>query len=313
MEQIPVYLVTGFLESGKTSFVKDILTDDGFTMGEKNLLIVCEEGIEEYEYNMLSDSNTVMVTVEDEEDFTKEFLINIVKKHKPDKIILEYNGMWDLQELFNNKLPDELVIAQIITTIDSSTYNVYMSNMGAMIVNQYRQSDLVIFNRCNENTKKLALRASVKTINSQANVIFENENGEIEETAGQMPFDINSDIVEPADYDFGIFFEDLMSNPDKYEGKTVRLRLKAYNPERYPGICCVLGRDAMTCCADDISQLGLIARFKNDVILKHNDWVEITADIHKTMLEQYNQEIPVLYTKDIKKIEKLKEELVYFY
>ena len=188
-----------------------------------------------------------------------------------------------------------------------------MSNMGAMIVNQYRQSDLVIFNRCNENTKKLALRASVKTINSQANVIFENENGEIEETAGQMPFDINSDIVEPADYDFGIFFEDLMSNPDKYEGKTVRLRLKAYNPERYPGICCVLGRDAMTCCADDISQLGLIARFKNDVILKHNDWVEITADIHKTMLEQYNQEIPVLYTKDIKKIDKLKEELVYFY
>lgn len=313
MEQIPIYLLTGFLESGKTSFIKDILTDDGFTMGEKNLLIVCEEGIEEYEDNILTDSNTVMVTVNEEEDLTKEFFMEAFKKHKPDKIILEYNGMWDLSELFNSKLPDELVIAQIITTIDSSTYNVYMSNMGAMIVNQYRESDLVIFNRCNENTKKLALRASIKTINSQANVMFENENGEIDETEGQMPFDINADIVEPEDYDFGIFFEDLMSNPDKYEGKTVRLRLKAYNPEKYPRTCCVLGRDAMTCCAEDISQLGMIARFRNDVILNDNDWVEITADIHKTILDQYDEEIPVLYTQDIKKIDKLKEELVYFY
>lgn len=314
MEQIPIFLVTGFLESGKTSFIKEILTDDGFLAGEKNLLIVCEEGIEEYEDNLLRDSKTDIVTVEDEEDLTEEFLLKTVKESKPAKILMEFNGMWDIEKFFN-AIPESLGIAQIITPIDSTTYSAYMGNMGAIMVNQYKYSDLVIFNRCNEGTKKMGLRGSIKSINPQANVIFENENGEVDNNEDQLPFDIDADIVCPEDYDYALFFQDLMSNPDKYEGKTVRLRLKAYEPEKYPKTCCLLGRDAMTCCAADLTQLALITRFRdeNHETLRNNDWVEIVADIHKTFLEQYKESIPVLYTRNIKKIDKLKEEIVYFY
>ena len=37
----PIYLVTGFLESGKTSLIKNMLEDEDFSAGERTLLIVC--------------------------------------------------------------------------------------------------------------------------------------------------------------------------------------------------------------------------------------------------------------------------------
>ena len=45
--EIPVYLFTGFLESGKTSFIRDLLNDPNFAEGERTLLFLCEEGEEE--------------------------------------------------------------------------------------------------------------------------------------------------------------------------------------------------------------------------------------------------------------------------
>ena len=46
--EIPVYLFTGFLDSGKTKFIQETLEDVNFNNGEKILLVVCEEGEEEY-------------------------------------------------------------------------------------------------------------------------------------------------------------------------------------------------------------------------------------------------------------------------
>ena len=57
---IPVYLVAGFLDSGKTSFINGIL-EDGFAREDKTLLICCEEGDEEYEKKALD--NVTVVTV----------------------------------------------------------------------------------------------------------------------------------------------------------------------------------------------------------------------------------------------------------
>ena len=64
--EVPVYLITGFLESGKTTFLQGVLGDPDFSQGERTLLIVCEEGIEEYDKKILSsaNANATMVTVE---------------------------------------------------------------------------------------------------------------------------------------------------------------------------------------------------------------------------------------------------------
>ena len=45
--EIPVFIINGFLESGKTSFIKDTLASEDFNDGESSLVIVCEEGGEE--------------------------------------------------------------------------------------------------------------------------------------------------------------------------------------------------------------------------------------------------------------------------
>lgn len=310
---IPVYLLTGFLESGKTTFLKEILKDKEFLGGQRNLLISCEEGVEEYDINELKSSKTTLVTVEEEEELTRDYLKTLHNKYHPRMVFIEYNGMWNLQSLYNDVLPKNWDIAQIITPIDSTTFSSYMSNMGAIIVEQYRDSDLVVFNRCNENTKKISLRASIKSVNRQARVLFENEDGKIDNSEDVLPFDINADIIAPEDYDFGILYEDMMSNPLKYENKKVKVRVMAFNPDKYPPQFAVLGRGAMTCCADDITPLGLICRFKNDVELQDKEWVEITAVVHKRRIHEYEDVLPVLYVEKILKAEKPEDELVYFY
>ncbi len=313
MEQIPVYLFTGFLESGKTTFIKEILKDEQFIGNEKSVLFLCEEGIEELEEKELKNAHITVVSVEDEDDFTAEFIKKHVKECKAGRIFIEFNGMWNFDNLFDNALPEECAIAQSICTVDASTFSNYMSNMGSIMVEQFRDSDLVVFNRCSSNTKKIALRGSVKAVNVQARVIFENENGEIDESEDVLPFDIDAEIIEPEDYDYGILYEDMMSDPKKYNGKKIKIKVMAYDPEKYPPKFSILGRNAMTCCADDITPLGLICKFENDVELENKEWVEIVATVKETYVKQYESELPVLHVEKISSTQKPEDELVYFY
>ena len=151
--------------------------------------------------------------------------------------------------------------------------------------------------------KKIALRGSVKSVNPQSRVLFENENGEIDNSEDALPFDIEADIL----------YEDMMSNPDKYDGKKIKVKVMAYDPEKYPPKFSILGRNAMTCCADDITPLGLICEFKNDVELENKEWVDIVATVKKTFVRQYESDLPVLHVDSISSTEKPEDELVYFY
>ena len=57
VQEIPVYMFLGFLESGKTTFASETLIERGFTEGEPTLLLVFEEGIEEYDVDYLEKQN----------------------------------------------------------------------------------------------------------------------------------------------------------------------------------------------------------------------------------------------------------------
>ena len=69
MVQIPVYVFTGFLDSGKTKFIQDTLSDSRFNNGERTLLLVFEEGEEEYDFSTYPHQNVFLP-----HDMTPHFL-----------------------------------------------------------------------------------------------------------------------------------------------------------------------------------------------------------------------------------------------
>jgi uncharacterized repeat protein (TIGR03943 family) len=312
MMDVPVFLITGFLEGGKTTFVKEIFNDPDFAQGEKITLIVCESGIEEYEKDFLSENNVTLIHINNKEELTDSFLKECNKETKPSKVIIEYNGMWQFDVIENIDFPGEWEIAQIITPIDASTFDSYMGNMKSLIIEQVKNSDLIIFNRCNERTDKLKFRNSIKAVNTRANIIFELENGEIDDSPLQLPFDINAKVIEFKDYDFGVWYVDVTESPEKYEGKNVKIKGIALSHPKYPKNVFAFGRNAMTCCADDISFLGLLCQSKKTVNFKDKEWIEIEGVIHKQFIPKEQREIPFITIKNYKLIDKIEDELVYF-
>ena len=312
MTHVPIFLITGFLEGGKTTFIKEIFKDPEFAQGEKITLIVCENGIEECENDILKENNVTVVHINNKEELTDSFLKDCSKEHKPTKVIIEYNGMWEYDIVANLEFPEGWEIAQVITPIDASTFEGYMGNMKSLMIEQFNDSDLIIFNRCNEKTDKLKFRNSVKAVNTKANMLFELENGEIDDSPLELPFDINGDVIEFEDYDFGIWYIDATESPEKYEGKSIKLKgIVATNP-KYPKNIFALGRNAMTCCEDDIAFLGLLCQTDKPFSFEGKEWIEIEAVIHKKFIAQEEREIPFLQVKNYKIIDEIEDELIYF-
>jgi len=317
MMETPMFLFTGFLESGKTSFIKDTLEDENFRDNEKILIIACEEGEEEFDEIQLAKWKTHVVYLEEEEDMTEEFFANCQRKYMPDKIILEYNGMWRLEKLFGTKMPKDWVLAQMITTVNAATFDLYLGNMRSLVMEQFQETDMVIFNRCDTNTKKASYRRSVKAINPKAQVYFENADGSESEPDESLPFDISQDTIEIEDTDFGVWYVDAMDNPEKYANKTLKMRVQVYKSLKMPATSFVPGRFAMTCCVEDIRFIGplcnatpaLAPKVKN---LKKRQWIYLTAKVRVEYAPFYKGEGPVLYTEKIEPAEEPAEKIVYF-
>lgn len=311
--EIPIYLFTGFLESGKTVFIKDTIKDPNFSHGEKTLVILCEEGIEEFDEQYLENNNAIVVTVEGEDDLTEQFLKECNDKYQPGRVFVEYNGMWNTESFFKIKFPKEWEIVQIITLINGETYESYMNNMRSMLVNHYTESDMVIFNRCNTSMDRGSYRRSVKAVNRKAQVYFEGEGIDPQDTSELLPFNMDAEVIEIEDDDYGIWYLDAMDNPKKYDGKTVQFTALVYKSDKFRDNTIVPGRQAMTCCADDVAFIGFVCKSQNADKLKNRQWIKITAQIKVEYRKEYKGKGPVLYTKKIGAGIVPEEELVYFY
>lgn len=311
---VPVYLFTGFLESGKTSLIKDTLLDPGFGEDEKTLLLVCEEGMVEYDDAFLKKTNTTLVSVDREEDLSYAFLKKCDSMIEPDRVMIEFNGTWSLSNFMDIEQPFDWLLVQIISTVDASTFELYLSNMRSMIYDQLLHSETIIFNRCDETTKKLYLRNNIKAINKAAQLIYETKEGQIVELGEEdMPFDIQADTISISDDDYGLWYMDALERPRKYEGKEVILKGKVISThvEGMRNVF-VFGRYAMVCCADDTSLIGLLCHYKQASSLLPNAWVSITAQIEIEYDENFQGDVPVLYVKKLEEVEALSDELVYF-
>lgn len=294
---IPVYMINGFLESGKTEFIKYTIAQPYFQSRGTTLLILCEEGEVEYEAKLLKKSRTVLEVIEEEEDFTIEHLEELAKKHKPVRIIIEYNGMWNCKDLV---LPDDWGVEQQITTIDASTFPMYYTNMRSMVAEMVRKSEMIIFNRCDGIKDLSSYKRNVKAVNPQAEIIFEDSEGEINEMMEEeLPYDLKADVIVLDNLGFGIWYLDMMDHPERYEGKTVQFVGMVLHPKRFPAGAFVPGRMAMTCCADDMAFLGYACKFAGEKDLPEKSWVRVTAEIKMEKFAGYRGVGPVLYAKTV--------------
>ena len=310
---IPTYLFTGFLESGKTTCIKEILEEGNFEDGLKTLFLLTEEGEKEIDENLLKYNKVIPVVIEEEEDLTEKKCLELMKEHKPVRVMIEVNGMWDIDKLINETLPENWIVVQTFTTVNSETFSVYMNNMKSLLMSHFSQSDLVIFNRCTPDQDRPSMRRSVKAINRRAQVLFESVDGSVESNIEEeLPFDIKADRIELEDDDFGLWYLDVSEHPEKYEGKTIVFTGQVYRNRSFPKDAFVPSRAAMTCCADDIAKIGFLCHYPGAEELPVNDWVRVTVKVKPEYSRKNEGLYPVLWAESVEKGREPEEEVVYF-
>ena len=306
----PVYIINGFLESGKTEFICYTLDQPYFRIKGRTLLIVCEEGEIEYEERLLKKSRTDMVVIDEEEEFNTSHLIELEKKYNPERIIIEYNGMWNFKNL---KLPFHWTIEQQITTIDASTFPMYFTNMKSLLAEMLRKSEMIIFNRCDNVEDLSSYKRNVKAINQQADIIFEDAEGEINQIfEDDLPYNLDDPILELDNEGYGIWYLDSLDNLERYIGKTVQFVGMVLKPQEFPTGYFVPGRMAMTCCAEDMAFLGFACEYDKSDKLTDKQWVKVTAKVAKEYFADYGGEGPVLKAISVEQTKAPKEEVISF-
>ena len=308
---VPVYMINGFLDSGKTGFISFTLAQPYFQIKGNTLILLCEEGENEYPEELLKKSRSVVEIIEEEEDFTADKLAELEKKHKPDRIIIEFNGMWNSKDI---SLPSNWKVEQQITTIDGSTFPVYYNNMRSMVADMIRKSEMIIFNRCDTVRDQLNVyKRNIKAVNARTDVIFEDANGEIDEIFEEdLPYDLNQETIVLDNQGYGIWYLDSMDHLERYIGKKIQFVAMVLKPEKFPKGYFVPGRMAMTCCADDMAFIGYACEYAGAASLKQKEWIKITAAVTKGYFEDYKGEGPILQALSVEKTKAPKDEVISF-
>ena len=312
--ELPVYLFTGFLEAGKTKFIKESFADPKFNEGEKTLLVVCEEGLEEYDFNEPFMKNVVPVVFEDPEELTEDRLRARAKRAGAERVIVEYNGMWPLNDFFM-AMPAEWMIYQLMFFADAGTILNYNANMRQLVAEKIQACDMAVFNRVSPDTDTEALHKLVRGLNRGASIIYEHRDGSIEydDVEDPLPFDINADPVVVEDRDFALFFRDISEEPEKYDGKNVRFKGIIAKDDRIPKTMFVAGRHIMTCCEADIAYNGFACIWSGAGGLKSYDWRLVTGTVRLEKCSIYKQKGPVVYCSSVEPCDEPEQKVATFY
>ena len=311
--ELPVYLFTGFLEAGKTSFIRETMTDPNFNDGKKTYLVICcEEGEEELSATDFG-ANVHFTSFDDVQLLTPDRLNAAAKRAKADIVVIEYNGMWTIDKLYD-ALPDGWLVYQEICIADSTTFESYNANMRQLVVDKLTSAEMVVFNRMTKERDKMALHKIVRGVSKRANICYEDTEGEIEfdDIEDPLPYDINAPVIEIKDEDFAYFYRDL-SDEFKYNGKCVRFKgIVALDPS-LPKDNFAIGRHIMTCCEADIAYRGFVAKGLAGMKLKTRDWVTVEGKLSVEYSKLYRGTGPVLTVSNIDRADKPMQEVATFY
>ncbi len=313
-KEIPVYLFTGFLESGKTQFIQGTLEDEKFGTKERTLLLVCEEGEEEYNKDKFKVENVIIETVNSVDELKKSTLSKVARRCKADRVVIEYNGMWLLSHFYQN-MPENWVIYQQILFCDSETFISYNSNMRSLMVDKMNDCELIALNRATDRTDKETIHKIIRGTNRRTTIIYEYINGEIEydDIEDPLPFDIEAPVITIEDKDYAIWYRDLMEEPGKYEGRTVCFKGMVARPKELDEKGLLIGRKVMTCCEEDIAFRPIACESDSEIEAENAAWYTLTSRIIMKKHKLYTQKAPVLKFIKIEKALPPEKEVAAFY
>ena len=295
MVQIPVYVFTGFLDSGKTKFIQETLEDERFNAGERTLLLIFEEGEEEYDFSTYPHQNVYLEMLDQQTVTTKE-LQALAKKHKAQRIVAELNGMQLVGDIYS-RFPEEWVVAQEVMFADSTTFMTYNANMRNLVMDKLVGGQMVVFNRLEPGQDTMPVHKLVRAANRRIDILYDYTDGStaFDDVEDPLPFDINAPIIEIADEDYALWYRDVTEESAKYHGKTVRFKAQVAMLRRDKNNMFAPGRFVMTCCEDDIQFCGVPCKYPNSKSLKTRDWVMVEAKISAEKHPLYHGELgPVL-------------------
>ena len=294
-KDVPVYLFTGFLEAGKTKFIQETLEDRRFCNGERTLLLVCEEGEEEYAPDQFADKSVFIRVVESQDQLTGENLSRWLRETRAERVVIEYNGMWMLDLLYS-AMPEGWMVYQEFMFADATTFLSYNSNMRQLVYDKLKSCELVVFNRFNGTMDKMEYHKIVRAVSRRCDIAYEYVGGKVEydDIQDPLPFDLNAPIVEIGDDDYAEWYRDMSEEPKKYEGKTVRFKCRALVRKKLPEKTFIVGRHVMTCCVEDIQFAGLVCQWEGADTVQDDSWMILTAKINFKFNRAYGKKGPVL-------------------
>lgn len=308
MKRIPVFFINGLVDSGKTTFIIDTLKNDSKEKKYKTLLLACEEGEVEYEEELLKETNTYLKVFDDFEEFDYKVIDKLIKQEKPDRIVIEMNGMWDLNRL---QFPRVIEIVQVITFIDGTTFNIYFNNMRQKFNDMIKNSSVVCFTKL-ENGEVLApYQTALRLINNNAQFMLMDDQLRAQDAFEEpLPYDVDAPVIKIEERDYGTFYIDTFDHKDRYQGKIVEYDTMVVLSDKLPEGTFIAGRLIMNCCADDVQLFGFLADSKLGLDLKDRQWIHIKARVEYQWAEEYNEEELVLKPITIDLIDEPKEKIL---
>lgn len=309
---IPVYAFTGFLDAGKTKFIQETLCDTRFNAGERTLLLLCEEGEEEYDISAYPHKNVYQEVI-DQSAVTTQELDALLKKHRAERVVVELNGMLLVGE-FYQKMPQDWQVAQEVMFADGSTIESYNANMRSLVVDKLSGCEMVVFNRLAPKSDIMPLHKLARALNRRVGILYEYTDGstQFDEIEDPLPFDINAPIVEIADDDYALWYRDITEEPKKYNGKTVRFKAQVARLKKDRDGFFAPGRFVMTCCVEDIQFMGLPCRFEQANELRARQWVIVTAKVQVRFHNLYRGTGPILTAVSVEPAEPAANEVATF-
>ncbi len=300
--ELPVYLFAGFLEAGKTKFLQETLCDRSFfdRGNERTLVILCEEGEEELDPDKFISKNVFVEVIDEQKRFNPDKLASLENKYKPERVLIECNGMWLIKDMMNS-MPQNWYVCQQMTFFDASTVDVFNANMRNLVVDKITNADLIAFNRCEPDEDIQKLHKLVRGVTRRADIFYEKTNGQAayDDIEDPLPFDVNAPLIKVEDRDYALMYRDMGENMAQYDGKTVNFSGMISKYDRLPKGGFIIGRPIMTCCAADIAFSGLFCESGAELV-ENEQWVNLTAKIRVKFSRVYGRKGPVLSLVEVR-------------
>ena len=313
MQQIPVYVFTGFLDSGKTKFIQETLEDPRFNAGERTLLLIFEEGEEEYDISTYPHQNVYLEVLDQKTVSTRE-LQNLARKYRAQRVVAELTGRQQVGDL-DVRLPDNWTVAQEIMFADSTTFLAYNANMRNLVMDKLMGAQMVVFNRMEKGSDIMPFHKIARAASRRIDILYDYTDGstEFDDVEDPLPFDVNASVIEVGDEDYALWYRDVTEEPEKYEGKTVRFKAQVANLRNAREAMFAPGRFVMTCCIEDIQFCGVPCKYENASALEPRSWVMVTAKISAEKHPLYKGELgPVLTAIQVEPAQKAVNEVTAF-